>query len=281
MTAECSDLVIWHPGCGSWGKVSFIAVCVDIATCPEAPGVGQLCIRALDAKNRPVIMPVWVPLSCTPQVIVPAVQHASLSIPFQPSGVAVESLSPDSPQKLESCFASNFRDLPSYRETRFHCCEANFRLTPRPGLTHHRRRCGLLQSVALRLQCWGLHPAAHSVDTRYVATSPVAQALLSLSRTLSLSCYQCKANLSMAQQQMPTKQVKRLSVHHGRSLRSRYALNTWALYRTLRLASSFWRASIKPAGVPSGRDGCPVKNIRLTPPATQEFVRKLTALARG
>ena len=80
--------------------MSFIAVCIYLATCSEAPGVRQLCIRALDAENRPVIMPIWAPLSCTPQVIVPAVQHATLSIPIQSFGVAVESLSSDNPQKL-------------------------------------------------------------------------------------------------------------------------------------------------------------------------------------
>ena len=69
----------------------------------------EVHIRALDAKNRPVIMPIWVPLSCTPQVIVPAVQHATLSIPIQSFGVAVESLSSDNPQKFESCFTAHFR----------------------------------------------------------------------------------------------------------------------------------------------------------------------------
>lgn len=51
--------------------------------------------------------------------------------------------------------------------------------------------------------------------------------------------------------------------------------------RTLRLASSLWRCFSNPFGVPVGRQGFPVKNIRLIPPATQEFVRKLTAIAEG
>ena len=172
MTAECSHLVIWHPGCGSWSKMSFIAVCIYVATCSEAPGVGQLCIRALDTKNRPVIMPVWVPLSCTPHVIVPAVQHATLSIPIQSFGVAVESLLSDSPQNLESCFKSRFQEFYHTGRCLFIAMKpVSNCLTARPGLTHRRHRCGLLQSVALRLQCWGLHPAAPSLHTRHVAAS--------------------------------------------------------------------------------------------------------------